>query len=564
MKAYIVLGIIAILVIVPQISESFGHGLGGDVAPPLDLEGRDVTVSTQLTPSDLSVQDASDASMTVRFYDVDTNETFKNVTYKIEIWQDKDLIARNLFFDKDGTLDVDLRTKSGCTESNLWKCTKYYGSEHPTAPGALYAQGQSNVIIQGPIFDRGGLYNVKVGVTAATSARTVLASPLNYDTFVSVADIQPFTIKTANAEIPAVIKTYYDKVSNIQFDTTRESLSFEMDFDWSPQYVELVQIVHEEIQVPKTFSAYSPDRGYAGYVDGVRVNNKILIIDPYTYDERTVIHFLVTKAELQRINEELGKSHEQSGIMRFELVPEDNIQKNTTEFYLVDSTDLQTRTGGTVTVSWDVNSTISNVPLVITFLDESGDLIRNARYDYIIADHTTNVELDRSAEGVDELGINALEGIDVINFDVPKSGSYRLDLFLYGQGRVGLDFDDAYAGIGSGILEFGATVPTTIPTPKPDTPNTDTAIPRWIKTTASAWAEGITSDVEFVTAIEFLIEQGVINASAEPESSTNNSRIPPWIRESAGWWTEGITSDVEFVDSLEFLIQKGIIVVEQS
>ena len=198
----------AILAALPAASDALGHGLGGDVAPPLDLGGRDVTVSTQLTPSDLSAQEITEASMAVRFYDVETSVDFEDVTYKIEVWRGEDLIARNLFFDTDGTLDVTLRPREGCAEPDLWKCTRYYGSEHPSAPGALYAQGQSNVVIQGPIFDRGGLYNVKVGITAATSTKTILSEPLNYDTFVSVADVQPFTIRTAHAEVPAAIKTY--------------------------------------------------------------------------------------------------------------------------------------------------------------------------------------------------------------------------------------------------------------------------------------------------------------------------------------------------------------------
>ena len=35
-------------------------------------------------------------------------------------------------------------------------------------------------------------------------------------------------------------------------------------------------------------------------------------------------------------------------------------------------------------------------------------------------------------------------------------------------------------------------------------------IPTWIKNTASFWADGQISDGEFVNAIEFLIESGII------------------------------------------------------
>ena len=551
MKTWAVLAAAAaILAAVPAMSDSFGHGLGGDVAPPLDLGGRDVTVSTQLTPSDLTAQDITEASMAVRFYDVGTSEDFGDVTYKIEIWRGDDLIARNLFFDTDGKLDVTLRPREGCAEPLLWKCTRYFGSEHPTAPGALYAQGQSNVVIQGPIFDRGGLYNVKVGIAGATSARTILTEMLNYDTFVSVADVQPFTIRTAHAEVPAAIKTYYDEVSNIRYDEKRESLSFDMPFDWTPEYVDLVQIVHEEIQVPKSFTTYAPDRTYAGYVDGVRLDKRVLLVDPYTYEDRNVIHFLVTTAELQRINAELGAEHEQSGMMTFELVPEDNVDQNSTEFFLVNPDDTDERVGATVSVSWEAGASTGAVPLEIAFFDESGNLLKNARYGHILADHVAGTELVRNlgeATMGQSPGAFASEGIDIVEVDFPGAGTYRLDLLLYGQGTVGLDFDPAYAGIGSGIIELGGAAPR--------------AVPDWIRSNALWWADGDIDDATFASGIAYLIENGVISASAEREGGAGAAAIPSWVKETARWWAEGLVGDDDFVNGLEFLIQKGIIAV---
>ena len=59
-------------------------------------------------------------------------------------------------------------------------------------------------------------------------------------------------MKTANAEeIPVVVKTYYDEVDNFAFDTSDNSISFDMPFDWSPDYVDLVQVVLEELEFQK-------------------------------------------------------------------------------------------------------------------------------------------------------------------------------------------------------------------------------------------------------------------------------------------------------------------------
>lgn len=553
----------AALAAVAAVPDSLGHGLGGDVAPPLDLGGRDVTVSTQLTPSDLSAQDIAEAAMAVRFYDVDTNEDFDRVTYRIEIWRGGDLIARNLFFDQDGRLDVTLRPKPGCDEADLWKCTRYYGSEHPLAPGALYAQGQDNVVIHGPIFDQGGLYNVKVDITAATSARTILHDPLRYDTFVSVADVIPFTIRTAEAEVPAAIKTYYDEVSNIEYNAARESLSFEMPFDWSPEYVDLVQIVHEEIQVPKSFATYGADRSYAGYVDGVRLDKRVLIVDPYTYEDLNVIHFLVTTAELQRINAELGPEHEGSGIMRFELVPEDMVQDNEFEFDLVSPSNTEERTGGRVSVSWAHGASPGSVPVEIAFFGESGELLRDARYGYVLVNHSTGAELARelgvAPEGQSP-GTLATEGIDILPLDLPEAGEYRLDVLLYGRGTVGLDFDDSHAGIGTALIELGGAPPAGAPGP-PAPEAGGAAVPSWVRENARWWADGQIDDAAFASGISYLIERGVIPVDAERGEGEAGTQIPAWVRETARWWADGLVGDAEFVGGIGYLVQKGIISV---
>jgi len=218
-----IIGIFTISTIFP---DAFGHGLGGDQAPPLTFGDMEVTVRTQLTPYDLTVGEVISANMQIRFFDTLTDLNLDKVTFRVEVWQSGELLARNLFYDLDGRLDIKIKPKSGCDEVFLHQCTTYGGSEHASAPGALFVQGPTctddnldicaRPTITGPIFVKGGLYNIRVDIEAATSPRTLLATLLSYETFVSVAQDQDFFFKTANAEeIPVVIKTYYDDVDII-------------------------------------------------------------------------------------------------------------------------------------------------------------------------------------------------------------------------------------------------------------------------------------------------------------------------------------------------------------
>ena len=69
----LILSLIAITAIPFLVDNAFAHGLGGDVAPPLSFGGMEVTVFTQLDPSDITVGQIDSANLSVRFYDTLTD-----------------------------------------------------------------------------------------------------------------------------------------------------------------------------------------------------------------------------------------------------------------------------------------------------------------------------------------------------------------------------------------------------------------------------------------------------------------------------------------------------------
>jgi len=541
------------------VTDAFGHGLGGDQAEPLTFGDMKVTVRTELTPSDITVGSIDDINMKIRFFDTITDETLDKVTYRIEVWQSGELLARNLFYDLDGVLNVKINPKTGCAESELWRCTIYGGSEHVTAPGALYVQGEGRPTITGPLFVKGGLYNIRVDIEGATSPKTVLATLLSYDTFVSIAQEQNFLIKTANAEeIPVVVKTYYDEVDNFKFDQTDNSISFNMPFDWSPEYVDLVQVVHEEVRVPKSFTPYAEGKQFKGYVNGVEIDQRALLNDPYSYEDTNIIHFLVTKTELQKINEKLGQDNFVNKQMDLKLVPLSEVSKSSTEFYLEDTTNYE-QVPTTVNISWDGNYGAGDeIPFEVTFFDENRDLIKDIRYAISFIDEN-NQEVERfSGDDAQMPGIVSIEGIDVQKIFVPSQGQYRIDILVYG---TGLDYNQKYAGIGSGIIEIGPSLPkTTTSTTQVQPP---AAIPSWIKNNAGWWAEGSIDDSSFVQGIQFLIKEGIMKIPPTTQGAgTGTNEIPSWIKNNAGWWAEGSIDDSSFVQGIQFLIKEGIMKIQ--
>jgi hypothetical protein len=556
----IVIALIGIFSVPLVTTDVFGHGLGGDVAPPISFEGMQVTVSTQLTPSDITVGEVDSANMAVRFYDQLTDENFDSVTYRLEIWQGGELLARNLFFDDDGELNVELKPIPNCNEVRLLDCTTYGGSEHVSAPGALYAFGQGRTSITGPIFDKGGLYNIRVDIEGASSPRTQLAQLLSYDTFVSIAQEQDFLIQTAQAQpIPVVVKTYYDDVDNFKYQSSDNSISFDMPFDWSPDYVELVQVVHEEVRVPKSFAPYAEGVQFKGYVDGVEVDNRVLLLDPYSLEDQNIVHFLVSGTELQRINDKLGSSHFDKNTIEFNLVPQSQVVKNSFEFYLVNE-DTLAQVGTTVKASWDSSYGVNDeIPFEITFFDENKNLLKDIRYGFFLIDQdTNNVIFSNVGDDSTNPGILASEGLDIQKITLPSQKTYRIDIAVFGQG---ISYDTTYAGIGSGLIEVGPggiKSPTTVTPP----PSNEISIPDWVRNNAAWWSDGAITDNDFASGIEFMIKENIIRVPATSSGQSNeNAVIPDWVRNNAGWWSDGLISDEDFANGIQFLIKEGIISV---
>ena len=72
--------IIAISAIPLLLPDAFGHGLGGDQAEPISFGNMEVTVRTQLSPSDITVGEIDSANMQIRFFDTLTEQNLEQMT----------------------------------------------------------------------------------------------------------------------------------------------------------------------------------------------------------------------------------------------------------------------------------------------------------------------------------------------------------------------------------------------------------------------------------------------------------------------------------------------------
>ena len=93
-------------------------------------------------------------------------------------------------------------------------------------------------------------------------------------------------------------------------------------------------------------------------------------------------------------------------------------------------------------------------------------------------------------------------------------------------------------------------------------------IPSWIKKTVGWWADGQVTEIEFIEGITYLINNRIIVItdslifkSADNAAESVDYVIPKWIKNNARWWADGDIPDSAFVSGLQWLIKNGIMQV---
>ena len=92
----------------------------------------------------------------------------------------------------------------------------------------------------------------------------------------------------------------------------------------------------------------------------------------------------------------------------------------------------------------------------------------------------------------------------------------------------------------------------------------DSIIPSWIKNNAGWWADGQIDDNSFVSSIEWLVSNNIIEVPPTTISGTAETTIPSWVKNTSGWWADNQISDNDFVNAIQYLIKVGIMTVSQA
>lgn len=518
------------------ISQSaYGDGLFEENLPPASFGDRQAALFIKINPPILTADTVGDTYLQLKLFDSNTGKTVEHTTYFVEAWKDEKLLLRSNFHAHSGDLTLKIKPTNVDVNDVL-----VYGDQLEELPNTWTAFGDK-IDVHAPVLLDSGLYHFKITITGIDFDRNIFAESQyrSFDSWLSVGDISDEKITYNGKTYDASIISYYDKIENFKFDEAKKAISFSMPFNWDTKRIEGQQIfVHQEVRIPKTFKEFTDTTAYDGKVSGVPTIGRMLILDPYSIEGTSILHFLVNKQDILSMAKTIPSG---AKTMDFVVSPATAMTKKTF--------DIKFDSGATAKISFDSNLGVADtIPLHISFFDKNNQVLKYIRYAYSIEDSTGKTLATNLGDDPQKIGIFSTEGIDVQEFKFPKEGSYKMSIGIF---THGLDEQTTYHTKTPGT--------TTITLGKGGQTTPEYSIPAWIKNNARFWADGKITDKDFVGGIQYLIKQNIIKIPSTQKEGTSTTTIPSWIKNVAKFWAEGQTTDKDFVNALQYLIKNGII-----
>ena len=279
-------------------SSVYGHGLGIDTISSISIQEKQFSVSIEMPMYFENDQE----KITITATDNETDGNVNNVTYLIGIFYNDEMILRNYFFTENGVLPIIV------TPTNNGDIT--IKGEQDSLLGAWSGTESNPVEITGPLFNSGGLYTFEIEVRTIDEPTNVIENSGVYEADLTIVESVSFPQKDQNnKDVEFSTKSYFDSISNFNYDSEDKEVTFEMPFDWKESQMSHVSVIHVETHFPKDFAEFlSPS--YSGSVNGIKLFKSSVTVDDYTYDDDRTVHFVLLQDHLRFLKNEMRESEQ--------------------------------------------------------------------------------------------------------------------------------------------------------------------------------------------------------------------------------------------------------------
>ena len=452
--------------------KAYADGLTQENLPPATVGSRKASLFVKVNPPILTTDNKQSAYLQLRLFDANNNQTIQHVTYQITVTKgtgssstssssSERPLLNDFFHAHNGLLTLKIQPAPGSVT--------VYGEQDPFQ-NAWVADPGGSITVKGPVLSEGGLYHFQINIFGIDNDRNIFI-PENapkFDSYLSIGDVYRNIWDYQNHNYNTTLISYYDKINNeINFDPVKKTFSWSMPFNWNITRLKQQPIfVHEEMRLPKSWKGFGDSTRFNATVNGQPLSGRSLAIDPFSFPNAMVVHYLVNKNDVLKIAQQEAnqtttnidssvpnssvKTNNSTGVMRFDLItPSASAQQQQQQ--IATSSDLVTNTGGIhAAVSWSPNPLKSNsqTTVKISFYDPitSNPLSTNdIKYDMIIFDKNGHAIITKQ-------NLLAKNATDSQTLTFPAKDVYQIQLQIKGLQKAGQTPDFTRNGIARGYV----------------------------------------------------------------------------------------------------------------
>jgi hypothetical protein len=300
--------------------KAYADGLTQENLPPATVGNRKASLFVKVSPPILTTDTKGNTYLQMRLFDANTNETIQHVTYDITVTKGTAQAApgtkpilRDFFHAHNGLLTLKIEpinTTGGQVTIN---------GERDPFQNAWVADPGGSISLRGPVLNAGGLYHIHIEIFGIDNDRNLFIPDQapKFDSYLSVGDVFRNNIADPSngQKYNTTLISYYDRVHNFKFDPNTKNITWQMPFDWNLSRIQKQNIfVHEELRLPKSWKNFVGS-GFAGSfnatVNGIPITGRSLAIDPFSYPNALVLHYLINKDDIIKIAEARQKQLQQ-------------------------------------------------------------------------------------------------------------------------------------------------------------------------------------------------------------------------------------------------------------
>ena len=295
----------------------YADGLTQENLPPATVGNRKASLFVKVSPPILTTDTKGNAFMQFRLFDANNNQTIQHVTYDIGVTKgttsskQQAPLLRDFFHAHNGLLTLKIQPSNGTLT--------IFGERDPLQ-SAWVADPGGSINIRGPLLLDGGLYHFHIEIFGIDNDRNIFIpdNAPKFDSYLSIGDVYRNKIADPDngQKFNTTLISYYDKINDFNFDPKTKEISWFMPFNWNLSRIKQQNIfVHEELRLPKSWKDFIGS-GFAGFfnasVNGQPITGRALAIDPFSFPNALVLHYLLNKNELLKLAEENQNQNQQT------------------------------------------------------------------------------------------------------------------------------------------------------------------------------------------------------------------------------------------------------------